>query len=165
MSAPQRIRRRREKGWRMPEDAVYVGRGSKWGNPFIYRDKMLGLCRVPAALETDRPWEYEGRISSDGNSHAYFHPSPAPGEPMPVTYCEVRYMTREEIFEVYRRCLVGDLPPAVRMAWGRNPVKVTVVDVRRELAGKTLACWCAIDDPCHADVLLEIANHVPDGAL
>jgi aspartate aminotransferase-like enzyme len=30
--------------------------------------------------------------------------------------------------------------------------------VRRELAGKTLACWCAPDVPCHADVLLEIAN-------
>lgn len=31
---PKRIQRRRTKGWRMPEDAVYVGRGSKWGNPF-----------------------------------------------------------------------------------------------------------------------------------
>lgn len=30
----QRIQRRRTKGWRMPEGAVYVGRGSKWGNPW-----------------------------------------------------------------------------------------------------------------------------------
>jgi hypothetical protein len=30
--------------------------------------------------------------------------------------------------------------------------------VRRELAGKDLACWCPLDQPCHADVLLEIAN-------
>lgn len=30
--------------------------------------------------------------------------------------------------------------------------------VRRELRGKNLACWCALDKPCHADVLLEIAN-------
>lgn len=29
----QRIQRRRTKGWRMPEGAVYVGRGSIWGNP------------------------------------------------------------------------------------------------------------------------------------
>lgn len=28
----------------------------------------------------------------------------------------------------------------------------------RELAGKDLACWCPLDQPCHADVLLELAN-------
>ena len=27
-----------------------------------------------------------------------------------------------------------------------------------ELKGKNLACWCPLDKPCHADVLLEIAN-------
>jgi len=26
------------------------------------------------------------------------------------------------------------------------------------LRGKDLACWCALDQPCHADVLLELAN-------
>lgn len=26
------------------------------------------------------------------------------------------------------------------------------------LRGKNLACWCAPDQPCHADVLLELAN-------
>lgn len=31
---PKRIQRQRKKGWRMPEGAVYVGRPSKWGNPF-----------------------------------------------------------------------------------------------------------------------------------
>lgn len=29
---------------------------------------------------------------------------------------------------------------------------------KRELRGKNLACWCKIGSPCHADVLLEIAN-------
>jgi hypothetical protein len=29
---------------------------------------------------------------------------------------------------------------------------------RRELAGWDLACWCPLDLPCHADVLLEVAN-------
>lgn len=28
----------------------------------------------------------------------------------------------------------------------------------KSLRGKNLACWCQIDQPCHADVLLEIAN-------
>jgi hypothetical protein len=27
-----------------------------------------------------------------------------------------------------------------------------------ELRGKDLACWCRLDEPCHADVLLELAN-------
>lgn len=26
------------------------------------------------------------------------------------------------------------------------------------LRGKNLACWCALDQPCHVDVLLELAN-------
>jgi Domain of unknown function (DUF4326) len=30
--------------------------------------------------------------------------------------------------------------------------------LRRDLAGKDLACWCPLDQPCHADVLLELAN-------
>jgi hypothetical protein len=28
----------------------------------------------------------------------------------------------------------------------------------RALRGKPLACWCRLDQPCHADVLLELAN-------
>lgn len=27
-----------------------------------------------------------------------------------------------------------------------------------ELTGRDLACWCPLDEPCHADVLLELAN-------
>ena len=27
-----------------------------------------------------------------------------------------------------------------------------------ELRGKHLACWCRLDQPCHADVLLELAH-------
>jgi hypothetical protein len=30
--------------------------------------------------------------------------------------------------------------------------------IRVMLRGKNLACFCALDQPCHADVLLEIAN-------
>jgi hypothetical protein len=29
----KRIQRKRTKGWRMPENTVYIGRGSKCGNP------------------------------------------------------------------------------------------------------------------------------------
>jgi hypothetical protein len=30
--------------------------------------------------------------------------------------------------------------------------------IREHLRGKNLACWCRLDQPCHADILLEIAN-------
>jgi hypothetical protein len=35
-----------------------------------------------------------------------------------------------------------------------------VANARQELAGKDLACWCPVpaEWPCHADVLLEIAD-------
>lgn len=31
-------------------------------------------------------------------------------------------------------------------------------DVQRALRGKNLACWCRPGSPCHADILLEMAN-------
>ena len=33
-------------------------------------------------------------------------------------------------------------------------VKAAIIDLR----GKDLACWCRLDQPCHADVLLKLAN-------
>jgi hypothetical protein len=32
-------------------------------------------------------------------------------------------------------------------------------DLVPQLRGKNLACWCRPGEPCHADVLLELANH------
>lgn len=34
MKNPKRIQRKRTKGWRMPPNTVYVGRPTRWGNPF-----------------------------------------------------------------------------------------------------------------------------------
>lgn len=31
---------------------------------------------------------------------------------------------------------------------------------RRNLRGKNLACWCDLDQPCHGNVLLEVANEL-----
>lgn len=33
-----------------------------------------------------------------------------------------------------------------------------------DLRGKDLACWCKLDQPCHADVLLELANRAHSDA-
>lgn len=43
----------------------------------------------------------------------------------------------------------------------RESMAAKRVVIRRslhELTGKDLACWCSLDAPCHADVLLELAN-------
>lgn len=89
---PQRIQRKRTKGWKMPDNAVYVGRGSKWGNPFMV-SKNTTLDDVLL------------------NYTLY----------------------------IYRKLTKGDLH-------------------LKELKGKNLACWCSLDKPCHADILLELAN-------
>ena len=41
--------------------------------------------------------------------------------------------------------------------WG-NPFRVVRDSAIEELRGKNLACFCPLDQPCHADVLIEIAN-------
>lgn len=37
----KRIQRKRIKGWRMPPNTVYVGRPSRWGNPFKLSEYSL----------------------------------------------------------------------------------------------------------------------------
>lgn len=39
-----------------------------------------------------------------------------------------------------------------------RPHSIRARDAQIELAGRDLACWCPLDQPCHADVLLKIAN-------
>ena len=62
------------------------------------------------------------------------------GNPHPLS------LGREEAVRRYRDDLLA----------GRLPV--TVDDARRELRGRDLACYCPLDESCHADVLLEVAN-------
>src|SRR5580698_4533218 len=91
---PQRIQRKRTKGWKIPPNTVYVGRPTRWGNPFTIKE-------------------------------------------------------------------VGDAQTAIDMFRGAiRTLHATLGfgELRRELRGKNLACWCKLSEPCHADVLLEIAN-------
>jgi hypothetical protein len=150
MSAPQRIQRKRVKGWRMPEGAVYVGRGSRWGNPFGPLKTHRALARMPAVDHPGHEWEYEGRISANGMRHDYFHPDGR------VIVCHVRFMTRAEVVECYRALLTGDGRWPIDFAHGGGyyPHAKNI----GELTGRDLACWCPLDQPCHADVLLELAN-------
>lgn len=133
---PARIQRRRTKGWRAPLGAVYVGRGSRWGNPCTQ-------VRTPALDGTE--WEWEGRSGkTSGRHHAFVHPDKT------VTTHLVQDATREQAVAMYRASL--DWRPFL------------VEAIRTELAGRDLMCWCPLVDaggrpvPCHADVLLEIAG-------
>ncbi len=42
--------------------------------------------------------------------------------------------------------------------WVMRDRLTDISDVRQELRGKNLACWCSLSEPCHADVLLRLAN-------
>src|SRR5262245_55697410 len=88
---PDRISIERKPGWKIPRGAVFVGKPSRWRNPFD-----LGAFTSVEALERFR-----------------------------------RYA--QEVAERDRWWLVS-------------------------IAGRDLACHCAPGEPCHADILLELAN-------
>lgn len=56
----------------------------------------------------------------------------------------------------------GDRAHAVEMFRTRSVgfYPLTEQNIIYELGGRDLACWCPEGEPCHADVLLEIANPV-----
>lgn len=56
--------------------------------------------------------------------------------------------------EVARDMSIRDFEHALRVGM----LRVSVDDVKRELAGKNLLCWCPVGKKCHGDVLLAIAN-------
>lgn len=134
--APVRVQRKRTAGWKKPEGAVYVGRGTRWGNPCTQ-------IRTPALDGSE--WEREGRSGkTSGQQHAFVHPDKT------VTWHLVKDATREQAVAMYRR-------------WFRQRPSL-VEAARSELRGRDLMCWCPLVDadgkpvPCHADVLLELAN-------
>ena len=53
---------------------------------------------------------------------------------------------------------VADAATAVRAFREMQCTKTFVERAQRDLRGKNLACWCKPGEPCHADVLLELAN-------
>ena len=108
---PKRIQRKRTKGWRMPDNTVYVGRGTRWGNPFV-GDNAVSLFRRWLSPEGFLQWDTFAMI--------------------PVG--AIRY---NPTVEARRNRMLSNI---------------------NELRGKNLACWCPLDKPCHADVLLELAN-------
>jgi len=69
---------------------------------------------------------------------------------------------REYCVELYKHLLNGYLSIVNPGGASIETLKASrryVADHVDELRGKNLACWCSVDGkPCHADVLLKIAN-------
>ncbi len=74
--------------------------------------------------------------------------------------------TRAECVHLYRALAQGYVciskgPDHVRR---QQVARQAMKDARTTLRGKDLACFCPIGQPCHANVLLEIANSRPEVA-
>lgn len=70
---------------------------------------------------------------------------------------------RAEAVERFRRAVIGFRSNGSWCEPQAHPysyIGQIIRDAPSELRGKDLACWCPLDQPCHADVLLEIANGV-----
>lgn len=134
---PIRIQRKRTKGWKMPPNTIYVGRGSKWGNPFRvvqYHDKKW-------AIKTNGSPECTPILTN--NAHAV-------------------YDTKEAATKDAIKCYQIWLTPYEHETGILSEVYLSMANIdliKEELKGKNLACWCATNEPCHADILLNIANN------
>lgn len=105
--------------------------------PFRVQRKRLKGWKMPDnTVSVCRPGKW-------GN-HFIVSPNVRPGSRSGALYTAVP--TVEDAVECYRIWLTSE----VNSGW--------VIAAKTELRGKNLACFCALDQPCHADVLLEIAN-------
>jgi hypothetical protein len=75
--------------------------------------------------------------------------------------------TQAQAVELYRTAVMGAMPIAFAAGLVRHVEIMELANAQvdrlaalplHELRGKNLACWCPLDQPCHADVLLELAN-------
>ena len=130
----KRIQRKRTKGWRMPENTVYVGRGSKYGNPFRVEKIPGGKWAVNTSVK-----DAVQVLTSYGH----------------IEYKEKGMAVNDAIrcFEIYISPYRHGRPlTQFYAAAGELELIIS------ELKGKNLACWCKDGDTCHADVLLKLAN-------
>jgi hypothetical protein len=131
----ERVQLRREKGWRLPPGMIRVCRPTKWGNPFVAHDWRAAFRALALGERGDRA----GRNAAAVKLYRLW----LTAEFRPVSK---RRAARRDFWEKEVLTLKpGRLPP-------------TLAEIRAELRGKNLACWCPLDAPCHADVLLELAN-------
>ena len=148
----RRIQLRRTKGWRKPADAVVVARPTRWGNPFpidgdwmVWTAVGLGYSASPAgrraaAVALHRAWLTNEPVALGPHAHG------TDGGVLEFSDGTQRTMN-DHVLGIARSVATLRDGPVL-------PARPPVVELR----GHDLACWCPLDLPCHADVLLEIAN-------
>lgn len=137
---PKRIQRKRTKGWRMPPNAVSVTQPGKWGNPFDFRSSDCCWLALSYGCHGNRL----GRQEASVKAFREWITPPPPGKKLVRLERGVMFGNDKKNAQIGPRFIVGP-PPSLD-------------SIRAELRGKNLVCFCALDQPCHADVLLEIAN-------
>lgn len=141
--APKRIQLRRTKGWRIPKGAVIVDRRSKWGNWYkpVQVGSLYSVQRYVDALPDPKAWivimldKYGHRTGSQWGGFTGKADATAFAVDM---HARSLRATRLDLDGLHHHEFY-----------------------LRDLRGRDLACWCPLDAPCHADVLLELANAAP----
>lgn len=129
---PVRVQLSRKAGWRMPANTVWVARPSFFGS-------HISTCTRPHNCAL-RPCECCDE-ATDGRN-----------------WCCVLAYREYVVSGIEKRAShTGLFRYALDGSIG-YPSRAELVRRLPELRGKNLACWCPLDVPCHADVLLEIAN-------
>lgn len=105
---------------------------------FNLQEASLALNGLPARLVT-RPGPWGNPFSIDDVAKTYKLDRPA---------------AQAKAVAMAGDWLRGTLDPA--LSPGDPPTRDTI---RRELGGHNLACWCKPGTPCHADILIELANN------
>jgi hypothetical protein len=136
---PERIQRSRAKGWQMPDGAIYVGHPTVWGNPFDFRRSEFCWLALSFGCKGDRA----GRLAACILAYRDWLTAPE-GHVIASYERGISFGVGDDMIEIGPRLAVGQAP--------------TLDAIRKALRGHDLACWCPLNAPCHADVLLEIAN-------
>lgn len=148
MTQPIRLQRSRLAGFSLQAaslaanglDCVIVSRPGKWGNPFDFRASEHCWTALAFGCRGDPAGRQEASVKA---FRQWLKPGPD-------------RQTVEQEFQVglggQDGTFVGIAP---RVTAGAAP---SHDEIRSHLAGKNLACWCKAGSPCHADVLLELAN-------
>ncbi|WP_280245559.1 DUF4326 domain-containing protein [Nocardia abscessus] len=103
--------------------------------------RTAGWCKPPGAVVVARPSKWGNPFTiTDAAEAEYENPRRA---------CVSHYRAWLEGHDSY-----SDTYDIGRSTFDRRWAREHLAELR----GKDLCCWCPPDQPCHADVLLELAN-------
>jgi hypothetical protein len=118
----------------------------------IQRKRTRGWRMPPNTIYVGRPSKFGNPIRWDEYRK---YPSPFwPGSGEPLDAEDMRRIPDAE----RRRWAAVDFEAALLHGIGALPGYPSIEEIRAELAGMDLACWCSLGSWCHADTLLRVAN-------